>query len=141
MTFEPFTIPCQDTPTVRLPAGRGDQLRVRVDHPEYGTDGAPTVVRLDGELDMVTAPGLYQCVRWYLKPDTTVLVDLGGVTFCGTSGLATLVDLSDIAAGNGGGFALVVATRAMQRALSVTRLDERFRVYPDVESARSECVQ
>jgi anti-anti-sigma factor len=90
---------------------------------------------------MVTAPGLYQCVRWYLKPEKTVLVDLGGITFCGTSGLATLLDLADIVAGNSGRFALVVTTRAMARALSVTRLDEQFRIYADLEAALSALAQ
>jgi anti-anti-sigma factor len=139
MTFDPFTIPRQDTRTVGLPAGGADQLRVRVDHPDHEADNPVTVVRLDGELDMVTAPGLYECVRWYVKSDATVLVDLGGITFCGTSGLATLLELSDIAAGNGGRFALVVTTRAMERALSVSQLEEQFTIFSEVDVALASC--
>jgi anti-anti-sigma factor len=139
MTFESSTVPQQDTQSVRLPAGGGEQLRVRIDQRGYGMHESATRVRLDGELDMITAPGLYQTARWYLKPDTTVLVDLGGVSFCGTSGLVTLLDLAEGAAANGGRLVLVVATRPMARALQVTRLDQRFSIFSEVDEALAAC--
>ncbi|HWG99796.1 MAG TPA: STAS domain-containing protein [Pilimelia sp.] len=53
------------------------------------------VVRLDGEVDMASAARLSAVVNEILAdPPGRIVLDLGGVTFCDSQGLGTLVVLS-----------------------------------------------
>lgn len=58
-----------------------------------------TVVHLTGEIDVLTAARLSAAVTEVLADSTgRVLLDMGGVTFCDSQGLGTLVVLSRKAA-------------------------------------------
>ncbi len=53
------------------------------------------VLRLAGEIDMLTAAQLSAVVNEVLvDPPPRIVLDLGGVTFCDSQGLGTLVVLS-----------------------------------------------
>lgn len=53
------------------------------------------VLRLVGEIDMLTAAQLSSAVNEVLgDPPARIVLDLGGVTFCDSQGLGTLVVLS-----------------------------------------------
>jgi anti-sigma B factor antagonist len=66
------------------------ELSVSVQH-----EAGEAVVRLTGEIDMLTASQLAEVVGEVLaEPPPRILVDLGGVTFCDSQGLGTLVVLS-----------------------------------------------
>ncbi|MBY8871970.1 STAS domain-containing protein [Micromonospora sp. PLK6-60] len=57
--------------------------------------GDEVVLRLVGEIDMLTAAQLSTVVNEALAdPPPRVVLDLGGVTFCDSQGLGTLVVLS-----------------------------------------------
>jgi anti-anti-sigma factor len=57
--------------------------------------GDEVVLRLAGEIDMLTAAQLSTVVNEVLAdPPPRIVLDLGGVTFCDSQGLGTLVVLS-----------------------------------------------
>ncbi|MBQ0896230.1 STAS domain-containing protein [Micromonospora purpureochromogenes] len=57
--------------------------------------GDEVVLRLAGEIDMLTAGQLSTVVNEVLAdPPPRIVLDLGGVTFCDSQGLGTLVVLS-----------------------------------------------
>ena len=95
-----------------------------------------TVVGVRGEVDMVTTPRLHSYLQDRLATTPQrLVVDLSGVSFLGSSGLAVLVECLDGARGRGTDLRLVASSRGVVRPLEATGLTELFQTYPDVESA------
>ena len=112
---------CEDTPMIRL------QVQDR--------DGA-TVVSVGGEVDMVTTPRLHSCLQDQLaRTPQRLILDLSGVSFLGSSGLAVLVECLDDARGRGSDLRLVANSRQVTRPLEATGLTTLFQTYPDMASA------
>lgn len=103
---------------------------------EVADHGGATVVSVAGEVDMVTTPRLNNCLqeRLALSPDRLV-VDLSGLSFLGSSGLAVLVESLDDARGRGTDLRLVCSSREVVRPLEATGLTELFQTFPDLGSA------
>ncbi len=101
---------------------------------EYPADGV-TVVVAGGEVDMLTAPGLRTDVIDRLDAGGTLVLDLSGVSFLGSAGLAVLVEASEHAKRRGTVFRLVAVERAVIRPLAATGLDDVFNVYDSVPAA------
>jgi anti-sigma B factor antagonist len=94
------------------------------------------VVRVRGEVDMVTTPRLHSCLQDQLATTPQRLViDLSGVSFLGSSGLAVLVECLDDARERGTDLRLVANSRGVMRPLEATGLTDLFQTYPDVTSA------
>jgi anti-anti-sigma factor len=95
------------------------------------------VVRIDGELDLLTVPelraGLHPAIAGTVG---AVVVDLAGVQFLSSTGLRLLLSIhADLAADHR---ALRLATgdgRAVVRPLQITGLHRLVDVYPDVPTA------
>lgn len=99
-------------------------------------DGDIVVVRVGGEVDMLTTPLLGSCLAEQLQTDPRVLiVDMRDVGFLGSSGLAALVTARDEASTRGVTLRLVSADHAVLRPLTATGLAELFDIYPDLEAA------
>ena len=87
-----------------------------------GDPGVVTVA-VSGELDLATGPDLETTVREVLAARPWRLtIDLTAVTFCGSTGLRTLVTL-DAAAGEAGTRVAIRPTPAIRRLLRITHLD------------------
>jgi len=98
--------------------------------------GDKVVVRVNGEVDMLTTPVLSECLKDQLQSEPSVLVvDLRGVGFLGSSGLAALVAARDIAMNRRVALRLVSADHAVLRPLTATGLTDLFDIYPDLETA------
>lgn len=98
--------------------------------------GDVVLVRVSGEVDMLTTPMLGACLTDQLHSEPALLVlDLRGVGFLGSSGLAALVAANDEAQRKGVKLRLVSADHAVLRPLTVTGLTDRFEIHPDLESA------
>ena len=102
----------------------------------------PAVVVLEaaGEVDSMTAPRLEDGLTTALdaalgEPGGTVVVDLSGVTFLASSGLAVLVRGARRAAERAQRLHVVVASRAVARPLQVTGTDVLVDTHSDVGSA------
>ena len=88
-------------------------------------DGTRAVVRVTGEIDIATSPLLEDAVAQLTAPD--VVLDLEGVTFMGSSGLASLLRAARRADGLGGSLRLRVS-KQVRDLLEMTRLTSRFTI-------------
>ncbi|QFZ22250.1 STAS domain-containing protein [Saccharothrix syringae] len=94
-----------------------------------------TVVAASGEIDMLTAPQLRAEVLRHLDGGDTLVLDLSGVSFLGSAGLAVLVEASQHGKRRGTAFRVVAVERAVTRPLAATGLGEVFSVFESVDLA------
>ncbi|HWC38071.1 MAG TPA: STAS domain-containing protein [Acidimicrobiales bacterium] len=87
-------------------------------------DGRSTVLSVQGELDMATAPELRTALARLANRKCDVVVDLSRVTFMDSSGIRVLLDAHQSMVRVDGRFALGAASRAVTRALKLTQLDQ-----------------
>ena len=78
-----------------------------------------TVLTVSGELDMMTAPKLRECLA---GTDGTVVVDLLSVSFLDSSGIAALVDARKRLTDTGGNLLLRKPEGIVRRALEIIGL-------------------
>jgi anti-sigma B factor antagonist len=118
------------------PFGVGPPLDTEVSRPRPGA----VLLEVDGEIDTATAArlqtGLDEALDAAQAEDTAVVVDLTGVTFLASSGLAVLIGgARRMTAALGGRLRLVAASRSVTRPLQVTGADALFDIFDDVASA------
>jgi anti-sigma B factor antagonist len=101
------------------------------------TTATATVLRLAGELDLLTVPGLQTRLTDVVAATTgVVVVDLTAVQFLSSSGLHLLLTLRSELAPRGRPLRLVVgASRAVVRPLLITGLDRLLELHPDLDTA------
>ncbi|MGW0807132.1 STAS domain-containing protein [Nonomuraea sp. NPDC002799] len=88
---------------------------------------ASTRVRLDGDLDKLTAPLLKEClVKLFGEGRVEVVVDATELEFCDSSGLWVLVEHQRRVAAHAGSLRLVGVHGVLQRVLDVTGLKPAF---------------
>lgn len=85
-------------------------------------DGEHTLVAVEGEVDMATAPQLERALLAVAAGD--VVVDLTGVPFLDSSGIATLVRAHRAVAGRGDQLTTTGEQSLVRHALEVTGLFE-----------------
>ncbi|TKJ32628.1 STAS domain-containing protein [Blastococcus sp. CCUG 61487] len=91
-------------------------------------DGVVTVTVV-GEVDTFTAPVLRSTLDTQLEQSPQELViDLSGVQFLGSAGLAVLVETQKSARAREVGLRLIATTRAVTRPLEVTGLIDLFTI-------------
>jgi anti-anti-sigma factor len=96
------------------------------------------VVRVDGEIDMVTAPALENQVVILLRERPRVLViDLTGVRFFSSAGLAVLA-LAHREAEEGTELRVVADDSAVLRPMELTGLTEDLSIHPSLKAALAE---
>jgi anti-sigma B factor antagonist len=95
------------------------------------------VLTVDGEVDTLTAPPLEDAVGDLLSDpaDTTLVVDLSGVTFLASSGLAVLIRGAHRAGERDQRLRLVAGGRAVRRPLEVTGSDQLFDMFDSLSAA------
>ena len=93
-----------------------------------GEDGAVTVTVV-GEVDTFTAPVLRSSLDTQLEQQPkSLVIDLSGVQFLGSAGLAVLVETQKSARSREVDLRLVATTRAVTRPLEVTGLIDLFTI-------------
>lgn len=98
--------------------------------------GSSCLVTVTGEVDMVTTPRLRSYLRQQLdRASSMLVVDLRGVEFLGSSGLAVLVETLDGARARGVTLRLVCDSREVVRPLEATGLTELFEIHRDPDAA------
>lgn len=94
---------------------------------EQSPDGS--VIRVVGEVDLYSSPELRKAI---LKSTSSakggLAIDLSGVTYIDSSGVATLVEGLRSARKNDIGFVLVAPSPAVRQVLELARLDSVFEV-------------
>ncbi len=91
------------------------------------------MVRLGGEVDLENSPVARQLLLDAVGEHRDVLVDLSGVGYIDSSGVASLVEAYQESRGTGFRFALVAPSAAAQRVLELARLDRVFTIHPTLE--------
>jgi anti-sigma B factor antagonist len=96
----------------------------------------PNVLQLEGEIDLHVSPEVAASLRSMTEKKPTVLaVDLGKVTYLDSSGLAVLIEGMQNVQQYGGKFAIANLQESVKHILEIARLDQVFRIFPDVDSA------
>ncbi|MEQ8357202.1 MAG: STAS domain-containing protein [Kiloniellaceae bacterium] len=95
------------------------------------------VIGLDGEIDLDRAPKLRNLLLDCVGRGRDVLVDLSQVTYIDSSGIASLVESLQKAAGNGTRFGLIAVSPEVMRVFELARLDKVFAIYPDFDAAKA----
>jgi anti-sigma B factor antagonist len=98
-------------------------------------DGSSLVAHVRGEIDTLTAPLLRTELDARLPAAPLVVLDLSGVTFLGSAGLAVLVAAKDQVERSGHALKLVCGSRIVTRALEATGLLGLFDVADGVSEA------
>lgn len=97
------------------------------------------VVRPVGDVDTATASPLRTAIRQQVQAGARhVVLDLSGVEFMGSAGLALLIAEREAAISREGELRLAGVPRTAGRALSLTGLTELFDTYPDADAAAAD---
>ncbi len=98
-------------------------------------DGA-AVISVRGEVDLYSSPRLRkEIVDNARNRISSLVIDLGAVTYMDSSGIATLVEGLQLTKRYGGRFRLVQASPSIKEVLKFARLDRIFSIYDTVEEA------
>lgn len=96
------------------------------------TDDGSTayVLRAEGEVDLYTSPELRKAILQALRTSKPLQLDLRGVEYMDSSGVATLVEGLKSAGKSKQGFQLVAPSTAVTKVLQLSRLDSLFDIVP-----------
>ena len=100
---------------------------------EVREEGGARVVSLVGEVDLEHSPKAREVLLESVRSGASVLVDLSGVGYIDSSGVASLVEAYQLAKQRGTRFALVAVNPAARRVLELARLDKVFAIHDTVE--------
>ncbi|MFI0963993.1 STAS domain-containing protein [Streptomyces sp. NPDC021080] len=103
------------------------------------------VLRVSGELDLVTSPSLRQSVHDVVAAGRhSVVLDLSGVVFCDSSGVGVLIAARRLMRSCRGRLRLILPAQGaadgshVNRVLGALGVRRLFDVYPDVDAAVDE---
>ena len=97
--------------------------------------GGHLVVALRGELDLVDAVGVAAALAAVAAREPQIIVDLAGLEFIDSSGVAALAHGRKQARNAGGDLLLAAPQQGVLRVLTITRLIEVFAVHASVAEA------
>lgn len=100
------------------------------------SEGEAAVLTVTGEIDLMTVDALNAALHEQLADAPPLLVlDLGGVSFLASCGLAALVAFERVATEKSVKLRLVSTSRSVTRPLEATGLLRTFELFGDVPSA------
>ena len=110
----------------------GEQLDTAITRPRPGA----VVLEVHGEVDTLTASAFEGAVDELVAgTESTLVIDLTGVRFLASSGLAVLIRAAHRAEERGVRLRLVTSNRAVRRPLEITGTDQLFEMHTDVAAA------
>lgn len=114
-----------DTPEPRAVYEQPEGVNVHVEWHD-----STVVLGVSGEIDIVTAPQLQEAVQLALQnTPKRMVVDLLGVSFLASAGLAVLAAGAELA-GSSTEFRVVAEGPATARPITLTGLSENFSIFP-----------
>lgn len=94
------------------------------------------IVPLEGEIDLHVSPRIAATVNAALKEKPRQLViDMSKCSYIDSSGIAVLIEAMQNAEKYGGKFALVALQENVKPIFEIAKLDQVFRIFPDVDTA------
>lgn len=95
---------------------------------------APTVLPLKGEIDLHVFPEITASLDALIeKKPKHLVVDVSGVTYIDSAGLAALIVAMQKVEAYGGQFSLAGFQTSVRSIFRMSRLDRIFRIFPDVD--------
>ena len=96
----------------------------------------PNVLPLEGEIDLHISANVAASLQTMIeKKPKRLVVDLAKVSYIDSSGLAALIEGMQNVQQYGGKFALAALPEPVRNIFEIARLDQVFRIYPDVNAA------
>ncbi|MEO5337514.1 MAG: STAS domain-containing protein [Magnetospirillum sp. WYHS-4] len=95
-------------------------------------EGKAVVVAFQGDVDLESSREARKVLLEAAGRKKALLVDLSGVSYIDSSGVASLVEALQTAKKNGQALALVAVSEAALRVLRLARLDKIFVIHPTV---------
>ena len=92
-------------------------------------EGGALVIALEGDVDLEQSPKAREILLGGLEQGINILVEMSGVTYIDSSGVASLVEAFQLAKQKGRSFALVSVNPAALRVLQLARLDKVFVIH------------
>lgn len=93
------------------------------------------VVSLAGEIDLQHSPSLRKQLMELMFDRRDVLVEMAGVAYIDSSGIASLVEAYQMARKNATRFVLVAVSQPALRVLQLARLDKVFALADSLDAA------
>ena len=103
---------------------------------EEQVDAVPPVIAVSGEIDVATAPQLRECLhRVIAQGESTIVLDLLGVTFLDSTALGVLVGALKRCREDGGDLHIVVADPRIMKIFEITGLTNVFTIADSLQAA------
>src|SRR5215831_3923919 len=94
------------------------------------------VLPLKGEIDLHVSPALTQSLNAMTeKKPERIVIDLSRATYIDSAGLAALILAMQTVEAYGGRFFLSGLHETMRSIFEISRLDQIFQIFPDVDAA------
>jgi anti-sigma B factor antagonist len=96
----------------------------------------PNVLPLEGEIDLHVSPNVSASLNMMIeKKPRQLVIDLSRVTYIDSAGLAVFIESMQNVEAYGGKFALAGLQETVRSIFEISRLDQVFRIFPDVDAA------
>ncbi|SRR6266404_1411280 len=96
----------------------------------------PNVLPLAGEIDLYISPIVRTSLNGMIaKKPKQLVVDLSGVAYIDSAGLAAVIEAMQEVEAYGGKFALTGLQKTVRSIFEMSRLDQVFSIFPDVDAA------
>ena len=105
---------------------------------EVREQGGATIVAFEGDVDLQSSPAARKILLECVDKSSTVLVDLSGVEYIDSSGVASLVESFQNARKKNQQYVLVSVSEGAMRVLQLARLDKVFTICDSVDDALAE---
>lgn len=99
---------------------------------KVSTDGGYAIVHLTGDIDLSCSPEARKLILECLAAGKNTLVDLSGVTYIDSSGIASLVEGYQTARKKNLQFGLLAVSEPAMSVLELARLDKVFPIHASV---------
>lgn len=90
------------------------------------------IISFGGEIDLESSAAAREVLLECVNTGAAVKVNLSGVSYIDSSGIASLVEALQLAKSNGTEFSLVSVSEAALRVLQLARLDKVFTIQDSV---------
>lgn len=94
------------------------------------------MLRLEGEIDLHVSPAVTASLNAMIeKKPKQLIIDLTKVSYIDSAGLATFIEAMQKIEAYGGKFALAGLQETVRSIFEISRLDQVFQIFPDVDTA------
>lgn len=108
---------------------------IRLETAMKEVSGVP-VIKASGEIDVYTVPEFKTAIYDVIDSGAdNLIIDLAEVDYMDSGGFGTLLGATKRVRPKGGGIVLVGCSDAIERMLKITRLDDIFGVYNNIDDA------